>query len=166
MTIDQTGPATASSGLTAAPGPGHQALWMLNSLLVERATADDTGGAYTVHEQWITPAGNPPPHLHRDEDEAFLVLAGSIDVTVGDTTVAVGPGGFAFGPRGVPHTYAVTSEVAHLLVISSPAGAEAFFRAVGQPAGSLDLPEPAAPDVPTVVATAAAHGITILPPPQ
>lgn len=147
------------------PTADHQALWMLNSLLIERATAGDTGGAYAVHEQWITPAGNPPPHQHRHEDEAFLVLAGSIDVTVGDTTVALGPGGFAFGPRGVPHTYAVTSETAHLLVISSPAGAERFFRAVGQVAASLDLPEPAAPDVATVVATAARHGITILPPP-
>lgn len=156
---------TAITELTAPPTADHQALWMLNSLLIERATAGDTGGAYTVHEQWITPAGNPPPHVHRDEDEAFLVLSGSIDVTVGDVTVAVGAGGFAFGPRGVPHTYAVTSDVAHLLVISSPSGAERFFRAVGQEAPALALPEPTAPDVAAVVSTAAAHGITILPPP-
>ncbi len=154
-----------ATDLTAPPTDGHQALWMLNSLLVERATGDDTGGAYTVHEQWITPAGNPPPHVHRDEDEAFVVLSGSIEVTVGDATVAVGPGGFAFGPRGVPHTYAVTSDVARLLVISTPSGAERFFRAVGAPAATLGLPEPAAPDVAAVVATAASHGITILPPP-
>lgn len=157
---------TAITELTAPPTADHRALWMLNSLLIERATAGDTGGAYTVHEQWITPAGNPPPHVHRDEDEAFLVLSGSIDVTVGDATVAVGAGGFAFGPRGLPHTYAVTSDVAHLLVISSPSGAEAFFRAVGEPAAELALPQPAAPDVATVVATAARHGITILPPPS
>lgn len=156
---------TATTDLTAPPAADHQALWMLNSLLIERATGADTGGAYTVHEQWITAAGNPPAHVHRDEDEAFLVLAGSIEVTVGDATVAVGPGGFAFGPRGVPHTYAVTSELAHLLVISSPSGAERFFRAVGQAAETLALPEPAEPDVAAVVATAARHGITILPPP-
>ncbi|MDH4074586.1 MAG: cupin domain-containing protein [Acidimicrobiia bacterium] len=162
----QPRPAAATEvAAVAPPTAAHQALWMLNSLLIERATADDTGGAYTVHEQWITPAGNPPPHVHRDEDEAFLVLSGSVEVTVGDTTVALEPGGFAFGPRGVAHTYAVTSEVAHLLVISSPAGAERFFRAVGEQAGALTLPDPAVPDVAAVVTTAARHGITVVPPP-
>ncbi len=166
MTVELTGFAPTDTALTAPPTAGHQALWMLNSLLVERATANDTGGTYTVHEQWITPAGNPPPHVHQHEDEAFLVLAGAIEVTVGDTTVGVGPGGFAFGPRGVPHSYTVTSDVAHLLIIRSPAGAERFFRSVGQRADTLELPEAAAPDVAAVVAIAADHGISILPPPD
>ena len=48
-------------GPVAAP-----ALWMLNSLVVERATSAATGGAFTIHEMWTTPAGNPPPHVHHD----------------------------------------------------------------------------------------------------
>jgi quercetin dioxygenase-like cupin family protein len=143
----------------------HEAIWMLNSLMVERATSADTNGAYAILDQWITPDGNPPPHVHENEDEAFLVLEGSIDVTVGDSTKRVEAGGFAFGPRGVPHTYAVTSEWARLLVVVSPGGAERFFKEVGTPADATVLPDPQAPDATAVVGIAARHGITILPPP-
>ena len=163
MTVD-------SPAVTGAPTPpadaGHEALWMLNSLIVERATSEETAGAYTLHEQWVTADGNPPMHVHEHQDEAFLVLDGSIDVTTGDSTSRIEAGGFAFGPRGVPHTYEVTSERAHLLIISSPGGIESFFRELGTPAQELELPEPQAPDVATVAAVAAGHGITILPPPE
>ena len=75
------------------------------------------------------------------------------------------PGVSAFAPRGVPHTYAVVDGTAHLYVIASPGGIERFFRDLGEPAAELELPAPAAPDVPTVVSTAARHGISILLPP-
>lgn len=149
----------------AEPTGDHQALWLLNSLMVERATAADTAGAYTIYEQWITADGNPPAHVHEHEDEAFLVLEGSIDVWVDGTTAHLEPGGFAFGPRGVPHTYAVTSDLARILVIASPGGCEEFFRDLGNPAEDLMLPTPVAPDVARVVTVAAEHGIKILPPP-
>ncbi len=50
------------------------------------------------------------------------------------------------------------------LVLVSPAGFEQFFAAIGEPATTNELPEPAAPDVPAVVAAAARYGVTILPP--
>src|SRR6266567_2042498 len=50
-----------------------------------------------MFEQWLTADGNPPPHEH--EDEAYLVLEGSIDATVGGEIVHVPAGGFVFGPR-------------------------------------------------------------------
>lgn len=157
---------TTTATPVAAPQADHrQALWLLNSLMVERATRHDTAGAFSLWEQWLTAEGNPPPHVHDDADEAFLVLEGTVDVWLDGQVTHLEAGGFAFGPRGVPHTYAVTSESARLLVITTPGGTEDFFRALGEPAPTLTLPTPAAPDVPTVVETAAAHGITILPPP-
>lgn len=149
---------------TAIEAP--KALWMLNSLLVERATSADTGGAFTVHEQWVTAAGNPPPHVHEHHDEAFLVLEGQIEVTVGGETTVVPAGGFAFAPRGVPHTYAVPEGTARLIVIATPGGIEDFFRELGEPADALELPEPTPPDAREVTSIAARHGITILPPPS
>lgn len=152
----------------AATGPigdHHEARWVTNSLMVERATAEDTGGLYSVWEMWATADGNPPPHVHDREDEAFLVLAGSIDVTVGDTTTSVSAGGFAFAPRGVPHAFAITSDVAHLVLIATPGGAERFFRSAGAPATSMSLPVPQPPDVGALVDTAARNGIRLLPPP-
>ena len=145
--------------------PGHHATWMLNTLMIERANTTDTGGAYSVLEMWATAAGNPPPHFHDHEDEAFLVIEGTIDVTVGGVTTSLDAGGYAFAPRGIPHTYAVTSDVARVLVIASPGGAERFFRTVGEPAKDLVIPEPQQPDVGVVVEIGLQHGITILPPP-
>jgi quercetin dioxygenase-like cupin family protein len=167
MTItNQTGPIAQPTPLAIKPSGAHQAIWMLNSLIAERAISEDTGGAYAVLETWVTPDANPPPHVHANEDEAFLVLEGSLDVTVGNQTTSLGVGDFAFGPRGVPHTYAVTSGIARLLVISSPGGGERFFRAVGTPAQEMVIPQPQEPDVATVVDIAARHGITILLPPE
>jgi hypothetical protein len=123
-------------------------------------------GAFSLWEQWLTADGNPPPHVHDDVDEAFLVLEGSIDVWLDGQVTHLEAGGFAFGPRGIPHTYAITSQSARLLVITTPGGTEEFFRTLGEPAPTLTLPTPAAPDVPTVVGTAAAHGIATLPPPS
>jgi quercetin dioxygenase-like cupin family protein len=154
--------------ITVATPPAdgdHRAIWLLNSLMIERATAADTGGLYTVFEQWITPEGNPPPHVHEHEDEAFMVLEGEIEVTVAGDTVRLGPGGFAFAPRGVPHAYGVVDGVARLIIVATPGGCEHFFRELGDPAESLTLPVPTAPDVARVVAVAAQHGISILPPP-
>ncbi len=152
--------------MTTITAPQSQALWMLNSLMVERVTADQTNGAYSMLEQWVTAEGNTPVHQHTHEDEAFLMVDGEIDVTVGETTTRLGPGGFAFAPRGVPHSYAVVEGTAHLYVIASPGGLEGFFRDLGEPAAALELPVPSEPDVPTVISTAARHGISILPPPE
>ncbi len=141
-------------------------LWVLNTLVDIKASADETGGTLTVIEQLVTPAGNTPLHVHRDEDESFVVLEGDLEFALGDQQVRAGPGQFVFGPRGVAHGYQVLSSQARLLVVATPGGLERFFRAVGQPAPSRTLPEPQAPDVDQLVPVAAAHGIAVLPPPS
>jgi mannose-6-phosphate isomerase-like protein (cupin superfamily) len=40
--------------------------------------------------------------VHRNEDEAFWVLDGSVTFEVGETKVEAGPSDYAFGPRNVP----------------------------------------------------------------
>lgn len=147
------------------PAPATEYLWMLNTLMEVKATSEQTDGAFSLIEQLVTPAGNPPVHVHRHEDESFLVLEGEVEVTIGDARIVARTGDFVFGPRGVPHTYAVLSEHARLLVLSTPGGVEHFFRAVGQPAGAVALPEPEAPDPALVVPIAASFGIEILRPP-
>lgn len=146
-----------------APGtdPGQQ-IWMLNGLMTVVAGAAETGGAYSLLHHVHTPAGNPPPHVHDNEDEALYVLSGEVEVTVGGESTILGRGGFAFAPRGIEHVYAVRSEVAEILVIATPGGIEHFFAEVGEPAAEPVLPEPAAPDVEHVVRTAARHGVEIV----
>lgn len=146
------------------PTAEPELLWVLNTLMEVKASAEDTGGTLTVIEQLVTPAGNPPLHVHHHEDEAFLVLEGELKVTLGKEQRLVGRGQFVFGPRGVAHTYEVLSPEARLLVLATPGGVERFFRAVGQPAPAPALPPAQAPDVAEVVAVAGSHGITLLAP--
>lgn len=84
-----------------------------------------TGGSMTVIESRTT--GGAPLHVHTREDEYFYVLAGQIIVWCGDETFEVGPGGFVFLPRGVPHAWDVQGEEATLLLITVPAMLEEFL---------------------------------------
>jgi quercetin dioxygenase-like cupin family protein len=148
-----------------------QLTWFLNSLVATKADRADTGGAYCLMEHLLTPAANPPAHVHDEEEEAFFVLDGELDVEVDGEVVHAVPGTFALAPAGRPHTFRVVTPSARVLVITSSSGApvhggaEAFFRAAGTPAPAPVLPAPEAPDPVRLTALAADHGIEILPPP-
>jgi mannose-6-phosphate isomerase-like protein (cupin superfamily) len=97
------------------------------SILV-RATGDDTGGAFSLFEE-IPPMVDTPLHVHANDDELFYVLEGEHVVTVGGREFLVGPGGMVFAPRGVPHAQRrVAQGVGRLLVQTTPAGLDGFFR--------------------------------------
>jgi hypothetical protein len=71
-------------------------------------------------------------------------------------------------PRGVPHAYLVTSEVARSLVLITPgSGAmEAFFRDAGEPAADRALPAEGPLDIERIGAAAERTGaVKILGPP-
>ena len=145
--------------------------WFLNSLVATKAGFGDTAGAYCVMEHLLTPAANPPRHVHEDEDEALYVLEGELELEVDGEVVLATPGTFAFAPSGRPHAFRVLTPSARMLVLTSSArgvangGAEAFFRAAGTPADAAVLPAPEAPDPVRLTRLAAEHGIEILPPP-
>ena len=54
-------------------------------------------------------------HQHADEDELFLVVAGSLTIRLRDRDVILGEGEFFIGPRGVEHKPVAESE-AHVLL--------------------------------------------------
>jgi len=145
--------------------------WFLNSLVATKVDRDGTAGAYCLMEHLLTPAADPPRHVHGDEDEAFYLLDGEVELEVDGEVVVATPGTFAFAPRGKPHTFRVLTPSARALVITSSdatirnGGAEAFFRAAGTPAEAPVLPAPEAPDPERLTRLAADHGIAILPTP-
>lgn len=109
-------------------------LWIAGDTLWLKATAADTGGAYTLVEILAVPGGGPPPHIHDNEDESFYVLDGAFELVIGDRTLRAGPGTFAFVPRGTVHRFRCAGErPGRLLALFTPGGIEGFFRAAGQP---------------------------------
>jgi hypothetical protein len=66
--------------------------------------------------------------VHEREDETWFVL-GEYTFEVGCQTFRAGPGGYVFGPRHVPHSYANRTEaVARALIMVTPAGFEGFWH--------------------------------------
>jgi mannose-6-phosphate isomerase-like protein (cupin superfamily) len=95
--------------------------------VVIRASADTTGGAFTVFEE--RDPVDTPLHVHAHEDELFYVLEGEHVFRVGDEEHRAGPGGMVFAPRGVPHAQRrVRPGEGRELVLMSPGGFERFFR--------------------------------------
>jgi quercetin dioxygenase-like cupin family protein len=97
-----------------------------------RAYGEHTGGLFSLLETRTQKGGGPPPHVHEREDEAFYVLEGEVEVTVGDETTTATAGTFVFAPRGVPHKYVATQGPARHLTVVTPGGFERFFAEVAE----------------------------------
>jgi hypothetical protein len=96
------------------------------------------------------------------------VTEGELTFSVGGQVISAPAGSFVYGPKGIPHTFTVSSEQARFLLVTEPAGLEAFVRALAQPAERLENP-PAPSDPPDMAAVsklAAEHGIEIVGPPR
>jgi mannose-6-phosphate isomerase-like protein (cupin superfamily) len=97
-------------------------------VVVVRASAESTGGAYALLEE-PPPMVDTPLHVHEREHELFYVLEGEHVYRVGDEEYQVGPGGLVFAPRGVPHSQRrVVPGEGRQLVLVAPGGFEGFFR--------------------------------------
>lgn len=156
--------ATTTQLIVRGPEEGR-ASWFLNSLVTERVAMAETAGAYGITEHRLTAASNPPVHVHHDEDEAFYVLDGELELEVDGQVFVATPGTFALAPRAVPHTFRVLTPTVRMLVIGSGKPSdniEHFFHTVGEPAAERVLPEPAAPDMERLVSTATADGIAFV----
>src|SRR5262245_17432130 len=145
-----------------------EAFWLLGMLQTVKISGKDTGGRFGMLEI-VVPAGlGSPWHVHREEDEWFYVLDGHMAFYVGETRFDLTAGGFAFGPKGVPHTFFGVAPTTRALVGFSPMQFEGFLREVGKPAPALVVPPPHAgppPDFARLAAIAARNGFDVLGPP-
>jgi quercetin dioxygenase-like cupin family protein len=129
----------ADGGYGLAPGEG-EALWFNRGFGVLKATGDQTDGRFAVMELLAPKGFASPLHIHRSEDEFFVVLAGEVRVQHGEDISEAVAGSIVYGPRDVAHAFHVDSAQARLLLFFGPAGVEGFFREGGKPAGFLGLP--------------------------
>jgi len=156
----------AQDGYLLANGEG-EAHWLLGMLEVVKIGGADTGGEYGLLEITVRAGEGSPWHVHPEEDEWFYVLKGEFTVYVGDRRLALAPGSFAFGPKGIPHTFIAETDGAKVLIGFMPFQFEGFLHEVGEPAAERVLPPPltAPPDMARLLPIAERHGMVILGPP-
>ena len=104
-----------------------------------RVSSHDTNGAYAVVESIADPGSCVPMHLHQNEEEHFVVLAGIyrfacenkiFDATAG-TSVTI--------PKGARHAWRnLSSSPGRLLAVFTPGGFERLIQEViDAPAGKV-----------------------------
>lgn len=127
------------------------AYWFLNTLHILLAKSEATGGAYSLVHLTATPDFATPYHLHHTEDEAFYVLDGEFTFFCDGKKKVLGPGGYIFLPRGVPHGLRCSSETDSRILIHIIPGADLGFVGMmlemGVPATERVLRDVAPPDL-------------------
>ena len=96
-----------------------ETLWFLDILVRIHVPAGDDPHDVNVMEHVMPQGFSPPLHIHYSEDEIFFMLAGEVRFHVGGEALLVRPGDTLMAPKGVPHTFVVTStEDARWLVMT------------------------------------------------
>ena len=106
-----------------AAGAGARMSWF-NADMRLKASTPTVG----VVEMTIAPGDEPPLHVHSRESEWFYVLDGAATFYVGDHVYSGGPGAFISMPQGIPHTFAVDTPTARLILVNAPGGFERMFE--------------------------------------
>jgi quercetin dioxygenase-like cupin family protein len=140
-----------------------RSIWFLGGLMTVHADASDTNGNVALIEVTGRPGGEPPRHVHQNEDEMFYVMEGKLKVFRGEEEIILKPGNSAFLPRGVSHTFKILSNSARWLVYVTPAGFEEYFRKLGRPAERLTPPDVVTPpDLEKFAHVAKEFGVTFV----
>ncbi|MEU6718929.1 cupin domain-containing protein [Nonomuraea sp. NPDC046802] len=110
--------------LPAGAGATHR---FLGTMMTVKAGETETGKALTLIEQECPPHFATPWHAHQNDDEAFYVLSGTVQLYCGDQTWQAGTGDFVLLPRRLPHAFANRQDSPlRLLQLTWPAGFEHF----------------------------------------
>ncbi len=150
-----------------ALGPEEgEAFWGWGSLWTVKASADRTGGNFSLIEELAPRGAATPLHVHPEDEETFYVLEGELTFYLEDEgPIAASAGSFVHVPGGAAHAFRVESETARYLIITT-AQHERFYRsAFGNPARSRELPPEEPADMERINAAAREHKVEGLGPP-
>lgn len=127
---------STTTGIVLQAGEGERRWFYGGGTHTWKVTAEESAGAFYVFEDRMSKGKMTPLHCHPTADELVYVLEGEILVRQREREERVGAGGVAMAPRGVPHAFMVTSDVARLLSFQTPGSSEAFYRGASEPAAN------------------------------
>ena len=150
----------------AMPTSAGQLLWFLDSLVTFRLAAKAGADRISVIEHRLPHGSSPPLHIHRNEDEVFHILEGTMRFRVDGRDTIAHAGQILLAPKGVPHSYRVESlHGARCLTMTTGGDFERMVREMSEPAQTPDLPPSMAPTPEMIAALTAAcarNGIDII----
>lgn len=121
---------------------------------------EETGGAMSIVDSTSPPDSGPPRHVHKAEDETFVILSGACRLWMAGNERILSAGESAFIPRGTEHTFRVIGDMpCRHLVILTPGGFEGFFADMAR--GGYRIPE----DMEAINASAQKHNMAFTGPP-
>lgn len=121
---------------------------------------EETSGAMSIVDSWSPAGSGPPRHVHKNEDETFVIMTGTCKFWLEGQEFAAGAGESVFIPRGKEHTFKVIGdEPCRHLVILTPGGFEGFFADMAD--GQFRIPE----DMPAIEESAKRHNMAFTGPP-
>ena len=143
-----------SPPIIVQPGEGSE-LRAFGDLVTVFLSGDQTGGKLALVLDETPPGGGPPPHVHAQEDELFLVIEGRVSFLSGGKWTEVKPGSAIYLPRGTPHTFRnVGTTPCRQWIITNPSGFEKFFARCAE-----EFNQPQGPDMARIVGISREHGI-------
>ena len=104
-----------------------------------RVSAAETGGAYSLVEIVSSPGDSTPMHIHRNEDEHFVILEGTAHIALGEKTFDAAAGTAISLPRNIPHAWGnASNSPLRILGVCTPGGVEEALRVIAR-GGVSDL---------------------------
>jgi mannose-6-phosphate isomerase-like protein (cupin superfamily) len=139
------------------------------NLVTSLVSSGETENRFCLFEAQMQTGNEPPLHLHEDRDVVLYISEGEMDVYCGTEVRRVSTGDAVFLPRLLPFTYRVLSPIVRFLAEYQPGnGVEGFFEGLSEPVSSTEYPTGATashrPDLASILAVAAQHGIKFLTP--
>jgi len=126
--IHQESAAAPSGAIIRTPGDANPMNYDAGTarFLLSR---EETGGRYSVVELAESPGYSTPLHIHKDMDEAFYVLEGTLTAQIASKKYELPAGSFVLIPKGTAHAQGNLGKTpVRVLVTTSPGGFEQFFR--------------------------------------
>lgn len=117
------------------PGEGIRHFDLAGTAGTLKADHTTTGDAFVVAEWTLAPGSFAPPlHRHHEIAESLYVLAGRLDLHVGDDHQIAVAGTFVSIPAGVPHTMSVAGQepVRMLMITSNPTRSLQMYELLAQ----------------------------------
>ena len=125
-------------GIEATKAPSY---WSQGILWTILATAEQTGGSYSLIEELCSRHSGPHPHTH-EQDEVLYIIEGKLTLIAGAETITAKAGALAYIPAHCIHSFRVDADETRILNFYLPGGFEQVIAESGVRATSHTLPPP------------------------